>query len=70
MRRIVGEGSGRAHSKAETSVSRLRVPRRLANEWERFEVESKWPSKREPKWTAKSTSNFVERSEEDDCGNK
>ncbi len=45
------------HSKAETSVSGLHVPRRLEKELMRFEVEM-------PKWVAKSTSDFVERSEE------
>ena len=31
------------------------MPQRLANEWMRFEVKSKWP-----KWVVKSTSNFLE----------
>ncbi len=55
----------RAHLKAETSGSRLNVPRRLAVEWPRCPF-----SKGMPKWVAKSTSTFVERSEEDDCGGK
>ncbi len=48
----------------------MHVPRRLASEWLRFEVESKWSrhhlSKGEPIRVAKSTSNFVERLEEFD----
>ncbi len=66
---MVEESSGRAHSKAETSGSRLHFPQRLANECMRFEVKSKLPkchlSKGNPKWVVKSTSNYVERSEED-----
>ena len=74
LRRVIGERSGRAHSKAETLGSRFHVPQRLANTWLRFEVESKWLghyfSKGQPSWVAKSTSNLVEESEEDDCGGK
>ena len=71
---MIGEGSGRAHSKAETLGNRFHVPRKLANKWLRFEVELKWPgyhfSRRKPDWAVKSTSNFIERSEEGDCGGK
>ncbi len=49
-------------------------PQRLANKCGRFEVESKWPryhfSKGRPEWAVKSTSNFVEWSEKNDCGSK
>ena len=38
LRRVVVEGSGWAHSEAETLGSRMHVPRRLADEWLRFEV--------------------------------
>ena len=34
LHRMTGEGSG--HSKAETSASRLHVPRRLAKKWKSF----------------------------------
>ena len=71
---MTGESSGRAHSKAETSGSRFHIPRRLANEWRKFEVESKWPkyhfSKGVPRSVAKSTSILDERSEEGDHGGK
>ena len=74
LRWMIGEGSGRAHSRAETLGSRYHVPRGLANEWLRFEVESKWPecyfSRGMPGWALKSTSNFVERSKEGGCGGK
>ena len=74
LRWVIGEGSERAHSRAETLGSRFHVPRRLANKWLRFEVKSKWPeyhfSRGMPGGALKSTSNFVEGSEEGECGGK
>ncbi len=43
LRWMIGQGSGRAHSKAGILGSRLHVPRRLTNKCGRFAVESKWP---------------------------
>ena len=74
LRRMIGESSGRAHSKAKTLGSRFHVPRRLANKWRKFEVESKWPkypfSRGVPRSVAKSTSNLDERLEEGGRGGK
>ena len=71
---MIGGRWGRAYLKAETLGSRLHVSRRLAKKWKRFELESKWPkyhfSKGMPRWVPKSTSIFVERSEDDDCSSK
>ena len=68
------ERSGTAHSKAETSGSRLHVPRRLANEWMKYEVKSKLHcshfSETMPKWMANSTSKSTEESVGGDYGGK
>ncbi len=71
---MIAEGSGRAHLIVETVRSRLHVLRRLADEWLRFQVKSKWPGQHfiegKPSWVAISTSISIERSEEGDYGGK